>query len=426
MAQSTTNRLTTIRQSLPPSSLAVLQALADRASQVNMPLYLVGGSVRDVLLGRPVRDLDFVVEGDAASIALEVSRELGGDAPVYSQFGTAKVKLDAHDFDVATARRETYSSPGALPDVTPSTIGDDLARRDFSINAMAIALTGPLHGTLLDNHGGEGDLSSGSIRILHSGSFLDDPTRILRAVRYEQRLGFRLEDGTQGLLREAVDGGALDSVSGDRIRQELEHAFEEECPYLSLSRCAELGILKAIHPPLGEGSAVSALSPQTVAGCPLAHLAALSYPLSVNEGESFIHRLRMPASWAGVVRGTFAVRSLCEVATGTRPRIGDPGLSRVQLSTLLDGFSDVATQVNALLTDSPPVKEALKLYLELLRYVKPMLDGNDLISLGVEEGPFLGEVLRGLKDARIEGSLTTHEDEARFVQARIAERGLRT
>ncbi len=386
----------------------MLEAVAGRASRMSMPLYLVGGSVRDLLLGVPVKDLDLVVEGDATALAVEVSRDLGEDAPITHRFGTATIKPNGQRLDLATARRESYLLPGALPNVSPSTIGEDLGRRDFSVNAMAIALSGCRRGRLLDSHGGEEDLKRSLIRVLHPVSFLDDPTRILRGVRYEQRLGFQLEERTLELLVEAVAGGALDTVSRDRIRRELELMFHEEDPRLPLSRCGDLGILRAVNPPLNDGGSVRALAGHHPSST-LAYLAALSFPLTPPEAEAFIGRLRMPGRWSAVVRDTVAVRHLYD--SGTTANVGQSGLAPSRLRDMLDGFSPVAVQVNALLSPSVEARAALELYLTKLRHMKPRLDGKDLIGLGIAEGPCVGEVLRELRDAVINGRVTTREDE---------------
>ena len=423
MPRETTNVLSTVKASLPASTFTLLEAVAQKASQNGMHLYLVGGCVRDILLGAPVKDLDIVVEGNAALLAFEVSKELSGDVPAYSQFGTATVKLEGQRLDLATARQESYVRPGALPRVTPSTIQEDLGRRDFSINAMAIALSGRRPGRVLDTNRGKEDLGLGLVRVLHPRSFRDDPTRILRAIRYEQRLNFRVEEETHTLLLEAVHGGALDTVSGSRIRRELELMFEEERPHLPLYRCGELGVLRAIHPPLGDGSAVKTLAGQGGEDLPLAYLAALSYPMVAQEGETFVARLRMPIRWAKVVRDTISVRLKSGGDPGSRPHIGEPGLSPSQLCNFLDQVSPTSVQVNALSSESAPVKEALEGYLTQLRYVKASLNGRTLISLGVAQGPAVGEVLRKLRNGRIEGRITTREEEVRLVKEYVSKAG---
>ena len=417
------NLLPVVEASLPPGTFELLKAITGKATATDMPLYLVGGSVRDILLATPVKDLDMVVEGDAALLASEVAKELGGEVLTYSQFGTATVKLQGKRFDLATARQETYLKPGALPRVVPSTIQKDLGRRDFSINALAIALVGPEPGRLLDPFGRAEDLELGLIRVLHAGCFIDDPTRILRAVRYEQRLNFRIEAETHKLLLEAVEGGLVATVSGARIRRELEHMFQEELPYLSISRCGELGVLRAIHPSLGDGSQVKEKMGHGTKNAPLEYLAALAYPLTVEDGEAFIHRLRMPSRWAKVVRDTIALRLRSENEGASGLVLGKLGVTPSQLCGVLDQFSPVSVRVNALLSESAENRQALECYLTALRHVKPALNGRDLISLGVAQGPPVGEVLQELKNARIDGRIATREEEIQLVREYIGTKG---
>ena len=419
MLQSTNNVLPSVESSLPPATFELLKAIAEKASEIDMSVYLVGGSVRDLLLGTPVKDLDIVVEGNAATLAFEASKELGGNVSDYAQFGTATVTITGQRFDLATARQETYSSAGALPKVTPSTIQEDLVRRDFSINAMAIAISGTHSGQLLDAHAGVDDLRHGLIRVLHPGSFSDDATRILRAIRYQQRLDFRLEEETHRLLMQAVNRGMLDTVSGDRIRHELELMFEEEHPSLPLSRCGELGVLGAIHPPLGNGAGVNDAARDDAGNSPLKYLAALSYPFTAQEGECFIHRLRMPSRWAKVVRDTIAVRLKSGGDPSGHPHIGAPSLSSGEICVFLDQLSTTSVQINAVLSESPCVREALRLYLTEWRYIKSLLSGTDLISLGLARGPLIGEVLQVLRNARIEGKLTTRDEEMELAKEYI-------
>ena len=204
--------------------LAALRALRQANQHLDLSIYLVGGSVRDLLLERPIKDLDFAVEGDAPSLAGRLAQELGGRVVLHRRFGTASVYFGDERVDLATARREHYDRPAALPRVTPAPIDEDLARRDFSINAMALPLAA--HRTsLVDPFHGQEDLELGLVRVLHPQSFVDDPTRILRAVRYEQRLGLIIEKETLGHLDRAVAAGGIAALSGDRIRNELDPDF---------------------------------------------------------------------------------------------------------------------------------------------------------------------------------------------------------
>ena len=183
------------RESLDDGSTGLLEATRSEAERLDAPLYLVGGPVRDLLLRRPSTDLDLVAEGNVEVLARRVAEAVGSKALLHRRFGTATVKSNGVRLDLATARKEVYARPGALPSVTTGTIEEDLQRRDFTMNAMALGLSGRHVGRLLDPAGGFADLTQGVVRILHKRSFEDDATRIFRAIRYEQRLGFRLDSG---------------------------------------------------------------------------------------------------------------------------------------------------------------------------------------------------------------------------------------
>ena len=181
----------------------LLEALQELAGDRGLRPHLVGGPVRDWLLGLPIHDLDVVVEGDAPALARALARALDGKVIVHHRFGTATVTVGKASIDLVTARKETYPYPGALPEVQPATLADDLARRDFTVNAMALPLGGA-RDVLVDPLGGDADLKSGTIRIIHGGSFRDDPTRMFRAARYEQRLGFAMDEQTLASCRDAL------------------------------------------------------------------------------------------------------------------------------------------------------------------------------------------------------------------------------
>ena len=224
------------------------ESIADELRALDLPsgegVYLVGGAVRDFLLGRESFDIDLAVEGDA----IEFARRLGGQVTAHGRFGTAVVRFpDGRQLDVVTCRRETYAAPAALPDVEPGTIADDLARRDFTVNAMAASL-GEDFGRIFDPHGGRADLEIRTIRVLHERSFVDDPTRIFRAVRYEARLGFPMDQQTEGLAREGVGGIGL--LSPARMREEVVALLSEDKAERALDRLAELAAAPKLEPGL--------------------------------------------------------------------------------------------------------------------------------------------------------------------------------
>jgi tRNA nucleotidyltransferase (CCA-adding enzyme) len=394
-----------------------------------LPAYLVGGPLRDVLLGFPVQDLDFVVEGDAPALARALARELGGEAIVHQRFGTATVALGDSHIDVVTARRETYPRPGDLPQVTPGTIQEDLARRDFTINSLAIALAEQRPG-IMDLLGGVDDLAKGLVRILHPGSFIDDPTRIMRAVRYEQRFGFTLEAGTLAQLQVALAGGCLDTVSGDRLRHEMERTLEEEDPLPALLRAAELGVLAAIHPALGESTGLARLADHPAdtqearryAG-PLVYLAALVYHVSSvssvssmdadADAEGLVRHLNLPGSWARVVRDTMELRRREEM-------LEEPSLAPSRIYDLLQGLAGPAVAAAAVLSSSDRAARRLAQYTHQLVRVRPVLGGRDLLEMGVPEGPRVGELLQHLRRAKLDGKVLDAEDERRMVRRMLS------
>jgi len=373
------------------------------------------------LLGTPIKDLDFVVEGDAPEVARQLAEELNVRAVVHARFGTATVVLDTGGIDLVTARQEDYTRPAALPVVSPGSIYDDLARRDFSINALALPLAED-RPKVLDPHGGLDDLRRGVIRGLHSKSFVDDPTRILRAVRYERRFGFHLEDDTLILLKSAVAQGYLGLLTGDRLRHELERILQEDRPGPVLQRAWELGVLASILPSLGDERAparLAALAPPVPAPGgiePLAYLGALVYPLSSGAGEALINRLNLPATWAEVVRDTIGLREL-------EPELAVPDMERSRLFHLIEGFCQPAALAVSRVTASAPVARRLSEYWNELRFVSPALNGGDLLAMGVPEGPLVGRLLRELKDARLNRRVATVDDERRLVRQSLGRLG---
>lgn len=405
-----------MRRHLGEPTLALLHQVGQIASRMGVPFYLVGGSVRDLLLDHSPRDLDLVVEGDAAMLASEVARRLSGQALTMSQFGTASVVVEGNRLDLATARKETYARPGALPRVVASTLLEDLGRRDFTINTMAVALSWSSFGTLVDMHGGQADLRGRLVRILHPRSFVDDATRILRAIRYEQRLGFRLEDETALRLGEAVAGGMFDTISGDRLRRELDLLLQEEEPLKPLLRAAGLGVLRGLYAPLDGVPGLHRLVGAEQPDDPLVYLAVIASHLTTKENEAFIKRLNLTSRWAQVVRDTISLRPLLgEVASTT---------SVVQLCHMLDCLSHSAVKAHTLMEGKSAASEKLRRYLAEYRYVKPSLSGRELLALGVPQGPTVGAVLARLREARLEGRIANRSEEVALVGALLKDPSL--
>jgi tRNA nucleotidyltransferase (CCA-adding enzyme) len=342
-----------------------LDRLRDAAE--GAPLYLVGGALRDLLLGRPRDDLDVVVEGDAVALA----RRLGGDAIEHERFWTAKARLGEVEIDLASARAESYPAPGALPEVRPAGLREDLARRDFTINAMALALQGEPE--LIDPHSGRADLEAGLLRVLHDRSFVDDPTRALRAARYAARFGFELEDRTAKQLR-AAD---LGTVSEDRRAAELLRLASEPQAPRGLELAAEWGLVRLRHGAKDLLPAVDALLAQPpwseVAARPRAMLVAALGPAG-REAELAAARPKRPSE-------------AVEVARGASPE--ELVLARAMGAGWLDDY----------------VREWRSMALEI--------DGSDLIAAGVPEGPAIGRALKEALSRKLDGEIEGRDEELR-------------
>ena len=408
----TVNLAEDMQEQLPADLLDFIRQAGEAAQKQQQRLYLVGGVVRDLFLERRIVDLDIVVEGDAVKLAREMARRYKANITVHTRFGTANLQWGKRDVDFATARAETYEKPGALPTVKPGTIADDLARRDFPVNAMAIELNPPHFGELIDPYHGRRDLKKQAIRVLHDNSFIDDATRIWRAVRYEQRLGFRIILATLRLLKRDID--YLSTVSSDRIRHELELVLEEEEPENAMKRAGKFGVLNRLHPSLKGDDWLAETFALTRERClpdephPHLYLALLAYRLSDKETEQLIKYLKLTKATAQLLRETSAIKDKIK-------ELSTPGLAPSSVYELLHGYSLTALTANALGAASPTAAEHIDLYLNVLRRVNPALSGDDLIKLGVPEGPQIKEVLQILRAARLDGKIDSKEEEEEMV-----------
>jgi tRNA nucleotidyltransferase (CCA-adding enzyme) len=359
-----------------------------------------------------------VLEGDAPGFARRLNkliraegdnRVLSERVTIHTRFGTAKFKRGDITIDVVTARSETYARPGALPTVKPGTIRDDLYRRDFTINAMAIELMPASFGQLLDYFDGMKDLQRGSVRILHDGSFIDDSTRILRAIRYEQRLGFKLEGDTERLLKRNVS--YLDTISGDRIRHELELICKEANAERMLERAQALGVLRQIHPALKfDGATAERLRRACQKGKPEAdlYLSIMAYPLDNEAIEGLVQRLNITGELKRAIKQLPRLKFKL-------PALASPDIAPSAAYRLLQKYNSKAIATCALAADEPAIRLHLERYLDELRYVKTHLDGDALQSLGVAPGPRLGKTLEALREAKLDGTVNTREEEASLV-----------
>jgi tRNA nucleotidyltransferase (CCA-adding enzyme) len=369
------------------------------------PTYLVGGAVRDLLRGADAVDLDIAVEGDARSAARALADRLGGVVREHERFGTATVRAGELIFDLATTRRESYPEPGALPTVERASLDEDLSRRDFTINTMAVGLTGDDLGHLYDPCGGVADLEEGVVRVLHERSFIDDPTRLLRAVRYEVRLGFRMDRRTEDLARSAAAGDALRTVSGARVRDELLDLLGEPEAPAGIERMHELGLDRALHPALDADPELAA----PAAGGPapprpprgLAALAALC-SAAPQRLDSWLSDLHLTAAQRE------AVARAARVAPGLAAELRERDHQPSELRALF-GREPLLTLALALAMRAP--SEPILRWVTELGSVRLEITGDDLLAAGVPEGPALGRALDETLDRKLDGLVSGREEE---------------
>ncbi|MCI0818872.1 MAG: CCA tRNA nucleotidyltransferase [Chloroflexi bacterium] len=394
--------------SLPKEQVNALSRLIELANQRGTAIYLVGGPVRDLLLDLLPGDLDVAVEGDAIDLATHLAAAADLRIVRHARFGTATVSGDGAHIDLATARSETYEAAGALPTVHPSSIDDDLHRRDFTVNAMAFALNGNAVGRLLDPAGGRANLDAGLIRVLHDASFQDDATRILRAARYEARLGFRIEEATHDLL--VRDLPFLETISSARVHRELARTLLEREPERALLRLADLGALRTLHPSLHFDSELGAAFGRLREIGPRAVLTAywplVTWQVAQPAIERVITRLALTRRQADAAR---ALREL----RGNAPR---PGASPSETASIFAAQPAAAVWALAAAA-SGAVREQAHAYMVTYRSVHPLLRGDDLPALGVPPGKAVGEVLARLRAAKLDGEVRTRADEERLVRS---------
>jgi tRNA nucleotidyltransferase (CCA-adding enzyme) len=417
---------------LSQKRLSLLRELGNLADEGGVSLYLVGGVVRDLLLNRENWDLDLTVEGDGIAFARLVAIQYGAGLAVFERFATARLSFPGGlKMDIATTRRESYAQPALLPTVQPASIEEDLSRRDFTINALAVQLNQQQFGRMLDPYGGQSDLRARTLRLLHAGSFQDDPTRIFRAIRFEQRFGFHLERSTSRLLGQAASTNLIRQLSGPRLQNEILLLLAERNPVRAIARLEQLKLLRFLHRRLCFTKNVQ----QTVTAVPKALAWWLRrFPDSVIDGP-IVYLMALssecsPAVVAAMIRRLALSREQAKkVSTGRRrvdhvlKRLTDKGkLQPSQICRLLEDFSDEACvlllakqqRVQSVVRLSP-LKRQLVAYMKN-RAMKTVLTGRDLQALGLQPGPQYSTILGKLLDARIDGAVATEAEERVFVQ----------
>lgn len=412
---------------LKPFLLDLLRVCGAVGREEGVEVYAVGGFVRDLLLGVPNLDVDLVVEGDGIAYARVLAGQLAGRTRAHEKFGTAVVILpDGFRIDVATARTETYTRPAALPVVQGSTLKQDLFRRDFSINAMALRLHPEHFGQLVDYFGSFRDLQNGVVRVLHNLSFVEDPTRIFRAIKFEQRYHFRMEPGTEHLLRSALSQELLRRVSPERIRDEVVQILSEDRPIPAIRRMGQLRILRLLHPNLTADSRTLRILEQVEetldrykdlvrreGGEPwLVYLSGLLAGLPPEEVEEVARRYRISAAQE---------RKLRLEPRGVARRIKQLSRRELAASRIHRCLSPLSLEAVLYLfarTRSATVRRHIDRYLRELRHARPLVRGRDLKAWGYPPGPRYGEILQALFDAQLDGEIGDREEARRWVAER--------
>jgi len=418
---------------LPEHIRDLLGKVSYVACRHNFDVYLIGGFVRDLLLGLENFDVDLVVEGDGVAFARTLAEFMCGRVRVHEKFGTAVVILhDGFKIDVATARTEYYEYPAALPKVETSSLKQDLYRRDFTINAMAIALGKENFGELIDYFGGQRDLEKKVVRILYNLSFVEDPTRIFRAIRFEQRYGFHMDPQTLELAKRAIKDNWLDKLSYDRIREELRHIFKENYPINAINRMNELGLWKFILPEITVDEEIR----EMVDKLPgindfvrrkmhyqesfhpwLVYFITMIHKVDDGTAAAICQRLRLTKEETRIVTVTLSNwRGIMDELAGA----GDVKMSTV--ARLLRPLPDEAYAFILAKVDDGRVRRLLEDYLDVRERRWLSISGEDLKAWGYKPGPLFREVLDYVEAAKLDGMIQTPEEEAALAKKYLQNR----
>lgn len=400
--------------------LNFINCIAHEAENLKYPLFVVGGFVRDLLLGVPISDIDLVVEGSALELAENYKRKYGGKVVLHTKFDTASIYLhgvnpqeETLTVDIASARREHYQHPGSLPDVSRSVIKEDLNRRDISINAIAIRLDGSYFGELHDELGGIDDLKRGLIRVLHSDSFKDDPTRIFRVLRYSVRYGFVISKETRTYIHASRHG--VSKLSAQRLRNELNFVLEENDAVIILDKLKKWEILQFIHDKLKLNRKIlkrmiSIREEGSVIRRRNIKWAFWLMDLSRSEIEQIDDRLHFTSHLKNLVLGVAGLNShRCDL------RYKRPS----EITLILDGYTLESIRIMQHLFPKGILHKNLDMYISKWKYLKPITDGCVLRDLGITPGPLYRFILQKLRNAWLDGEINSEAEEQSLLQGII-------
>ncbi len=442
--QRTENRVTDLKKLLndkfPKRFLKILKIAGEIAQDLNFKAYLVGGPVRDMLLGEKNIDVDIAVEGNGIKFAKVLASKLKSRLTCHSRFGTSTIFLaDGNKLDIATARREKYPYPGSLPKVVASIIKEDLKRRDFTINAMAIKINSECFGELVDYFGGLKDLNKGKIKILHDRSFIDDPTRILRAIRFEQRYNFSIQKDTLKKLTQASRESYLTKVTPQRIISELKLIFEEENPKIYIKRLAWLCCLKFIYP-IRENVSCGVYSKRKFSknlyqlfdkvkitldwyDCYKKreiHKTWLIYFLILMDGLKLKDTKEICKKFNLSKENSQTLLSVKEIGDKAVELLNSKQKPRP--SEIYQTFSRLSEEALIYLvakSNTVRAKRRMKDYQKRLRKIKLSVNGNDLKAFGLTPGPSFNKILQETLLAKIDGKVKNKKEEVDFLKGTL-------
>lgn len=413
------------KEKFPPEIHNLLRLSGEVAEGLGFNAYLVGGSVRDLLRGEENLDLDIVIEGDGIAFARAFGEKLHAKVRTHQKFGTAQIFADRVKLDVATARTEYYESPASLPKVETSSIKKDLYRRDFTINTLAVKLNLRDFGLLIDFFGGQRDLREKSIRVLHNLSFVEDPTRAFRAIRFAERFGFKISRHTENLIKSTIEMNLFSMLSGPRLYEELRLSFHETEPIKTLKKLSDYGLLKVIHPNLAfteELEATLRSMQETLSWFNLLfleekpdkgilYLMALLSGLKDEDMKAAAERLSPPPRIRDIIlRGIPQARSILR-----RFPVND----QVEVHKIFSNLELEITLFLMALSKDRKIQKVISHYLTELRNIKTILTGDDLKGMGIQPGPVYSKILKKLLEEKLRGVVKTREDEEKFVRSLI-------
>jgi tRNA nucleotidyltransferase (CCA-adding enzyme) len=432
-----------IENQITPGQFSLLKLISIAASDLNTPIYLVGGFVRDLILNSPSQDLDFVVEGDALQLASLLAERYGGKVTSHKKFGTAKwwplddkndaslkkIPLPANQIsdlpptiDLISARTEFYKKPTALPTVKRGSIKLDLHRRDFTINTMAVRLDSSNFGDIYDHWGGLNDLDQKKVRVLHSLSFVDDPTRMLRAIRFEQRFGFDIEKRTLELLREAIP--LLEEVSGDRLRHELDQILVEDKAIAMLSRISKLGLFTHIHPFISWDEFTKEGLEKLFTDHPakewIEYLCLDTYKRLIQGAYTILLMMLPPSDMRKVIKRLRFKSGLQKTLTAANQiwhnKSSLSSLTPGEFCQTLEKYPPLAVYSNWVTEENKDFQEKFERYICQSRLIYPETTGDDLKLYGIPPGPIYHSILQKLRIARINEEITSKEQEIKLLE----------